>query len=677
MDGLNATTYLGASMRYLLIILALWLPLQSHAVEFDENTRFLPLGRAIQVFEDPTGEATIESVSAAARAGAFQPVPAGTFNAGYSRSAFWLKVELTYRPTDASIHNDWLLELAYPPMDHIDFYGPDADGQPTRAWHTGDMLPFSSRQFAQNNYLFQLDLPPGKTRTLYMRIRSEGAVQAPLYLWSTHAYLDAQPSKVYVFGLIYGVLLGMLVYNLFVYLSVREVDYLYYLLYVASFGLYQMSINGVAIEYLWPDSPWWANASTPFLISLATLFACQFSRSFLGTAQLSRWLDRLLLAVIGAAVLVMGMALFLSYGPALRGAAQLVMAGAVTIYLAGIVAVVKGERVGRYFVLAWSVFMVSGLIFGLMLLGYLPNTFLTMYASHIGTVLEMAFLSMALADRINYARRQQAQTLLAAGQDLERLNQQLANSNRLKDEFLATLTHELRTPMNGVIGSLEVMQTLDMDDEVEMYQQTAASSARDMMSMINGILTLTELQAGVLYADCESFAPEDLADRLEERFSGAAHAKGLILTLDLDDKLPPSLRGDASKLYQCIECLVDNAIKFTRKGAVQVRFSGHPQDLERLYLRVEVMDSGIGFSRLDEARLYQHFFQVDGSMTREYGGLGIGLAICRKLVELQGGELSHRSEPGKGSCFTLSVPMLMVVPGAVRRAPELKAQWGI
>ncbi len=677
MDGLNATTYLGASMRYLLIILALWLPLQSHAVEFDENTRFLPLGRAIQVFEDPTGDATIESVSAAAHAGAFRSVPAGTFNAGYSRSAFWLKVELTYRPIDASIHNDWLLELAYPPMDHVDFYVPDADGNPGRVWQTGDMLPFSSRQFAQNNYLFQLDLPAGQTRTLYMRIRSEGSVQAPLNLWSTHAYLEAQPTKVYVFGLIYGVLLGMLVYNLFIYLSVREVDYLYYLLYVASFGLYQMSINGVAIEYLWPDSPWWANASTPFLMALATLFACQFSRNFLGTAQLARWLDRLLLIVIGAAVLVMGMALFLGYGPALRGATQLVMTGAVTIYLAGIVAIMKGERVGRYFVLAWSVFMVSGLIFGLMLLGYLPNTFLTMYASHIGTVLEMAFLSMALADRINHARCQQARTLLAAGQDLERLNQQLANSNRLKDEFLATLTHELRTPMNGVIGSLEVMQTLDMDDELEMYQQTAASSARDMMSMINGILTLTELQAGVLYADCNAFSPEDLTDRLRNRFLGAAQSKGLILTLDLDDKLPPYLCGDIDKLYQCIECLVDNAIKFTRKGAVQVRFSGHPQDLERMYLRVEVMDSGIGFSRLDEAQLYQHFFQVDGSMTREYGGLGIGLAICRKLVELQGGELSHRSEPGKGSCFTLNVPMLMVVPGAVRRAPELKAQWGI
>ncbi|ORC55142.1 hybrid sensor histidine kinase/response regulator [Pseudomonas floridensis] len=664
-------------MRYLLIILAVWLPMLAHAVEFDENTRFLPLGRAIQVFEDPTGNATIDSVSSEAGVREFRPLQTSTFNAGYSRSAFWLKVDLLYRPRTADQHTDWLLELAYPPMDHIDFYAPDAVGRPTLVWQTGDMLPFASRQFKQNNYLFQLDMPPGQTRTVYLRVKSEGSVQAPLNLWSTHAYLEAQPARIYVFGVIYGVLLGMLVYNLFILVSVRDPDYLYYILYVASFGLYQMSINGVAIEYLWPDNPWWANASTPFLMAMATLFACQFSRTFLGTRCLAPWLDRLLLVMVGVAAVVMGIALFLGYGPALRSATYLVLAATLVIYVAGIVAVLKGERVGRYFVVAWSVFLVGGLIFSLMLFGKLPNTFLTMYACHIGAVLEMALLSMALADRINHARRQQAQTLLAAGKDLERLNQQLATSNRLKDEFLATLTHELRTPMNGVIGSLELMQTMNMGDEMEMYQQTAASSAQDMMSMINGILTLTELQAGVLYADCDAFNIGELFNQLHERFSGAAHSKALGLTFDIDDKLPPAVRGDAAKLYQCVECLLDNAIKFTREGAIKVRVSGLPQDLERMRLRIEVMDTGIGFSRLDEVNLYQHFFQIDGSMTRQYGGLGIGLAICRKLVELQGGELSHRSEPGQGSCFTLNLPMLMAIPGAVRKTPQVKAHWGI
>ncbi|KTC13401.1 sensor histidine kinase [Pseudomonas viridiflava] len=664
-------------MRYLLIMLAVWLPMLAHAVEFDENTQFLPLGRAIQVFEDPTGEATIESVSSEAGTREFRPLQTRTFNAGYSHSAFWLKVDLLYRPRTADQHTDWLLELAYPPMDHVDFYSQDAVGRPTLIWQTGDMLPFASRQFKQNNYLFQLDVPPGQQRTVYLRLKSEGSLQGPLNLWSTHAYLEAQPARIYVFGLIYGVLLGMLVYNLFIFISVRDPDYLYYILYVASFGLYQMSINGVAIEYLWPNNPWWANASTPFLMAMATLFACQFSRSFLMTKRLAPWLDKLLLVMVGAAAVVMGIALFLGYGPALRSATYLVEAGALVIYLAGIVAVAKGERVGRYFVIAWSVFMVGGVIFGLMLLGKLPNTFLTMYACHIGTVFEMALLSMALADRINHARRQQAQTLVATGRDLERLNQQLATSNRLKDEFLATVTHELRTPMNGVIGSLELMQTLKLGEELEMYQQTAASSAQDMMSMINGILTLTELQAGVLYAECDAFEVSELFGQLHERFNSPAQAKSLALTFDLDDKLPATVRGDADKLYQCVECLLDNAIKFTREGEIRVRVSGQPQDLDRLRLRVEVMDTGIGFNRLDEVKLYEHFFQVDGSMTRQYGGLGIGLAICRKLVELQGGELSHHSEPGQGSCFTLSLPMLMAIPGAVRKTPELKAHWGI
>src|SRR5690606_1087319 len=100
--------------------------------------------------------------------------------------------------------------------------------------------------------------------------------QAPLTLWSPQAFLEAQPERIYVLGIIYGVLLVMLVYNLFIYLSVRDTSYLYYILYIGSFGLYQISVNGAGIQYLWPDNPWWANAATPFLIGSAALFGCQF-----------------------------------------------------------------------------------------------------------------------------------------------------------------------------------------------------------------------------------------------------------------------------------------------------------------------------------------------------------------------------------------------------------------
>jgi signal transduction histidine kinase len=132
-------------------------------------------------------------------------------------------------------------------------------------------------------------------------------------------------------------------------------------------------------------------------------------------------------------------------------------------------------------------------------------------------------------------REQQAQILLDASQKLEALNQQLARSNRLKDEFLATLTHELRTPMNGVIGSLELMQTVSLDDDLTQYQQTAAGSARDMMRMVNGILTLTELQAGRLVAQPQVFSLRGTLDTLRQQFTGSAQSKGLAFSIDVSD----------------------------------------------------------------------------------------------------------------------------------------------
>lgn len=662
-------------MRYLLIMLVAWLPLLASAIEFDENTRSVPLGRAVQVFEDVTGEATIDQVSAPAMAARFHEQGADTLNAGYSRSAFWLKVDLQFRPKSAEVRPDWLLELGYPPMGRVDLYTADDSGRFRMAWQTGRMLPFSSRQIKQNNYLFDLNLPANQVKTLYLRLATHGSMQAPLTLWSSHAYIEAQPARIYVLGLIYGMLLGMLVYNLFIFLSVRDTSYLYYMLYIASFGLYQVSVNGAGVEFLWPNNPWWASAATPFLVGAAVFFASQFSRHFLQTPVLGRWLDRSLLLMMAFAAVVMVLALATDDGLALRLATALVLLFTLVMVSIGIIAGLRGLRVARYFIIAWSVFLTGGLINAFMLLGYLPNNFLTMYSSQIGSVLEVALLSLALGDRINVMREQQAQTLLEAGENLERLNQQLATSNRLKDEFLATLTHELRTPMNGVIGSLELMQTVPMDSELELYQQTAASSAQDMMGMVNGILTLTELQAGKLYAASEPFSLRRLIASLRSQYISAAEAKRLDFAIELDEKLPDSLLGDVGKLQKCMGCLLDNAVKFTKAGGITVRVTGQSDDLEKQHLLIEVIDSGIGFSRLDEATLYQTFFQVDGSMTREYGGLGIGLAICRQLVELMGGSLSHQSELGRGSCFRVSVELLRCEAEPQRRSPATHGQW--
>lgn len=644
--------------RYLLIMLLAWMPVVAWAVDFDENTRSLPLAQAVQVLEDPAGEATIDDVAAGELAGSFRHLETASLNAGYSRSAFWLKVVLNYRPVDPDAAPDWLLELAYPPMDHVDLYLPDESGRLSLAWQTGDMLPFSSRQIKQNNYLFDLNVKPNQPQTVYLRVASHGSIQAPLILWSSHAYIEDQPGRLYILGIIYGVLAGMLAYNLFIFLSVRDPSYLYYILYITCFGLYQVSVNGAGIEFLWPDNPWWANVSTTFLISAAIVFASQFSRTLLQTPKLGRWLDLPLVLMMICAGAIMVLSLVTDYGLALRLVTGLVLVFTLAVFFIGIVAGLKGQRVARYFILAWSAFLLGGAINATMLLGFLPNTFLTMYASQIGSVIEVALLSLALADRINSMREQQTKISAQASRDLALLNQQLAISNRLKDEFLATLTHELRTPMNGVIGSLELMQMEGTQEDIELYRQTASDSAQNMMGIVNGILTLTELQAGRIEARNEMFSLRHVLFQVRSSHEPQAREKGLTMSVDIDEAMPDSLMGDAAKLRQCMECLLDNAVKFTSTGTVKIRVSGQYSDAQHVRLLIDVIDTGIGFSRLDEATLYQTFFQVDGSMTREYGGLGIGLAICRQLIELQGGRLSHQSEPGAGSQFRLSLDVL-------------------
>ena len=679
-------------MRFLLMILIVICPLVASAagtVVFDEATRSIPLGQHMAVFEDVRGDKTIDDVTSIALQDSFRDHDKAVLNAGYSRSAFWLRVDLQYSPQTQAAqrgrHEHWLLELAYPPLDHLELYETGDNGRFRLTQRTGDALPFSSREIRQNNYVFPLDFKPDEVRRVYLRLESQGSIQAPLSLWSPTAYLEELPARIYVLGIIYGVLLVMLIYNLFIFISVRDTSYLYYILYIASFGLYQVSVNGAGIEFFWPDNPWWANASTPFLIGAAALFGCQFARSFLQTHEHSPWVDRCLLLLMLWGALVMVLALTVSYAVSLRLATVLALAFTLMISLSGVLAWLRGMRVARYFIIAWAAFLVGGVVNTLMVLGYLPNVFLTMYASQIGSAIEVALLSLALADRINGMKEERARILQNASAKLEALNHQLADSNRLKDDFLATVTHELRTPMNGVIGSLELMQTLRLDPELEQYQKTATRSARDMMQMVNDILTLTELQSGRLYPRRETFSLRGLVDGVCAHYETRAREKGLAFTLDLDERLPDTVEGDALKLAQSLGYLLDNAIKFTPAGTVSLRVRGEGEAMPgNLPLSFEVIDAGIGLADVRETDLYRRFHQLDNSMTRQYGGLGIGLSICRKLVNLLDGHLAY--EPNRtgagGSIFRISLtlalpvlkggsePVVRRASGSPVRAPE-------
>ncbi len=644
-------------LRLSLLLLLIGLPSWAAAISFDEYTEQLPLGTTVQFFEDVRGTASIADVSSAALDDSFWHAQSAVFNAGYTRSAYWLRVDLHYQPQHAVGQKSWLLDLAYPPLDHVDLYLPDAQGRFQLVKRSGDFWPFNQRQIKQSGFLFDLPLLPEQSQRVYLRVQTAGSLQTPLTLWAPAAYLENLTLHTYLLGIIYGMMSVMLLYNLFIYLSVRDASYLYYIFYIAAIGLYQASSNGVAVQYLWPDNPGIANAAPPFLIGATALCGAQFVRSFLQIQSFSRGLDLALkLAMAGGLALIL-LTLSIGYATPLKLAPYVALPFLLLCLTAGVMACRRGLRVARYFLLAWSAFLVGSLIYTLMVMGYLPNTFITLYAGQIGAAMEVTLLSVALADRINVMKEERGQVLHESSRKLQGLNQQLAISNQLKDDFLATVSHELRTPMSSVIGSLELMQTLEMNPELAQYQSIAAASARDMLQMVSNMLMLTELQAGRQYAGHGAFSLRGLIEHQRHQFAARAAAKGLAFTLTLDHRLPDTLIGDGHKLGQCLGYLLDNAIKFTHVGAVGVHVAALHSDAKHVQLQIQVRDSGVGFDNPDDGRLYQRFLQLDGSLTREYGGLGIGLAICRQLIELLGGQLSHSSQRGQGSQFSLCLPL--------------------
>lgn len=642
------------------LLVLVGLPSQAWALTFDEHTSRLPVGSELQVLEDPSGEATLVEVRGPLRE-RFRSVTKDVFNAGYSRSAYWLQLDLDYRPREGNRPRTWLLELAYPPMDRVDLYLPGADGRYQLAERTGDTLPFSNRAYQQASFVFELDLQPGTPQRVYLRLQSEGSIQAPLTIWSPKAFLEAQPAHLYMLGMIYGVLLVMLLYNLLLYVSLRLKAYFYYIGYIASFGLYQVSVNGAGQQYLWPDSPGWANTATPFLIGSAILFGCQFARHFLETAHIGRNWDRLLVGLGLLGAVAMGVALVSSYGVALRLSTGLALVFTLVMATVGWVAWVRGMRTARFFIIAWSAFLVGGFINTLMVLGYLPHTFFSMYASQIGSALEVGLLSLALADRIRHMQDERARLLERSREELATLNTELAQANRLKDEFLGTLSHELRTPMNGVLGGLELLRPEADERERQEFFSLTEGAARDMLRLIDNLLALTELQAGRMALRPAAFSLRRLLDQLRHGYAPLAEAKGLRFEVELEANVPDGLVSDADRLAQALGQVLDNAVRFTEQGFVRLRVSRCDATGHRLGLRFEVIDSGIGFDP-DAVALYDPLRQIDGSMTRQHGGLGIGLALARGLGELLGGRLSHASTPGQGSCFRLELTFELSEP---------------
>jgi PAS domain S-box-containing protein len=268
-------------------------------------------------------------------------------------------------------------------------------------------------------------------------------------------------------------------------------------------------------------------------------------------------------------------------------------------------------------------------------------------------------------------RKQAEQKLRDSAREMQIKNEELSNAlhlareaTQLKEQFLANTSHELRTPLNGIMGMINLFKTTDLSPDQREYADAISTCSNDLLTIINDLLDLSQIGAGRLAIDYRPFDPAESLRSVVKMLTLRASTKGLTLSYEIDPRVPSIIEGDSVRLRQILTNLIANAVKFTNTGGVHVRLTVST-DASRI--RCDVVDTGIGVDESLRDRIFEAFFQADGSNRRRFGGTGLGLTISRQLVELMGGQIGmFNNAGGHGATFWFALPLKAEAAAAVR-----------
>ncbi len=643
----------------------------------------------------------------------FKPADSDVPNLGLSNGSHWLRFKVANYESSPEL----VLSIGHADIDVLDVYVLRPGSRPSKIGHTGlEVLP-SDRLQRDPEYSFDLHVKQGSPVEVYLKVRSTKQLQVPVVITSTGSYSQAKLTRNLMLGGYIGIMLVMVLYNFFIYLSMRDRSYLLYVVYIVSVALTQLAFTGIAPFYFWPDVPWFATKATVILTISTAILASEFIIVFIHTRTNAPKLHKGLRYFYPVFAICLLLDLFEM--PLFAYKATQLVSGVFATYLIAVVIMVwkSGSRQASYFLLAWSGFLVGTVLFVMKDMGLLPYNELTIYTMPVGSAIEGVLLSFGLADRINVLRKEKEQSqaeslrvlqeneriireqnvvleekvkerthaLQESNDTLKRTQTQLVNAEKMASlgQLTAGIAHEINNPINFITSNVqplrrnireivEVMEAYRAIDPTGAEQQLEAvrfkerslgidESIAELDDIIDSIAEGSTRTAEIVRG-LRNFSRLDEDDLKEADLNEGIRSTLAVLAPQFRDKVSIELELGQLPLVECFPGKVNQVFMNVITNAVQatlLRSGDRPRIVKVRTVEVDdrvqirISDNGVGMTDDVKVRIYDPFFT-----TKPVGeGTGLGMAIVYGIIQDHQGDIRAESTPGVGTEFTIDLPV--------------------